>query len=636
MSAQPLAAPAAPRRAAGALRRPPAWTLAALLAVVYLIIAPQSPDLAAASYRSHLFSELGFTLWDNSWYAGHHLPAYSLLAPALGAAIGPALLAALSMVAATALFEVAIDGRFPPRAARAGAFFFAAGAGIALLSSRVPFDLGLALGLGAIVLAQRGRWGIALALAVLSSLASPVAGAFLALAALTWALCGPPRARPAALMIAALAPIALLALLFPEGGTQPFVGSAFWPALAGVAVIGLALPREERLLRVGALLYALVLIGCYLVPSAVGGNADRLGALAAGPLAVCALLDATPRWRHVLALVLVAPLFYWQVNAPVADFASTLSNPATSASYYEPLLAELRALGIGYGRRPARIEVVPTVDHWEARYVAHATMIARGWERQLDRYRNALFYEERPGTPSAARYRAWLSEQAVSYVALPDAPLDYSGKGEAALLRRPSVTGAGGFLREVWQLAPLAPVRGRRRDTARATAGAVDRARHAVLHAGRAGGRLLPRAAALHAVLGARARARLRLGNAGRMDESEHARARRGARGDLVRARARLRTRAALPVSHRLGCSPMLVRARLLQERVLPHGWLDALRQVSLFAACLPRLPLRARPGRGRGQRGLRARARPDLARAQRCTSSSSPRSRPGRRAATC
>jgi membrane-associated phospholipid phosphatase len=29
----------------------------------------------------------------------------------------------------------------------------------------------------------------------------------------------------------------------------------------------------------------------------------------------------------------------------------------------------------------------------------------------------------------------------------------------------------------------------------------------------------------------------------------------------------------------------MVARARLLQERVLPHGWLDALRQVSLFVA---------------------------------------------------
>ncbi len=29
----------------------------------------------------------------------------------------------------------------------------------------------------------------------------------------------------------------------------------------------------------------------------------------------------------------------------------------------------------------------------------------------------------------------------------------------------------------------------------------------------------------------------------------------------------------------------MVARARVLQARVLPHGWLDALRQISLFAA---------------------------------------------------
>ena len=37
------------------------------------------------------------------------------------------------------------------------------------------------------------------------------------------------------------------------------------------------------MLRIGALLYALALTGSYLMPTAVGGNADRLGALVAGP-----------------------------------------------------------------------------------------------------------------------------------------------------------------------------------------------------------------------------------------------------------------------------------------------------------------------------------------------------------------
>lgn len=435
---------------AGTLRLPPAWALTAALGVVYLILAPQSPDLAAASYRSSLFSTAGFTLWDNSWYSGHHLLAYSVLAPALGALIGPRLLAAISMTIATALFARLIDGRFPASAARIAAYFFALGASVALLSSRVPFDLGLAVGLGAALLAQRERLVAAFALSVLTALASPVAGAFLALAFLAWALAGPRRVWPGALTLAALAPIALLTLAFPEGGAQPFAASAFYPALVGVLVVGVLIPSEQRVLRIGAGLYAVALTGSYVLPTAVGGNADRLGALVAGPVAACVLAGVS-RERRRLLIVLAPFLFYWQANAPVADYASTLNNPSVNASFYAPLLGELRALGVGYGARPARIEVVATADHWEARYVAPHVMIARGWERQLDTYRNGLFYEEsKPLT--AARYRAWLARNAISYVALPDAPLDYSSGAEARLLRR---GGAGGipYLREVWRSA---------------------------------------------------------------------------------------------------------------------------------------------------------------------------------------
>jgi hypothetical protein len=433
-----------PRQLAG---RIPAWAITAAFAVVYLIIAPASPDLAAASYRSNLFSRVGLTLWDNSWYGGHHLLAYSLLAPGLGALIGPQPLAAISMILATALFALAIDGRFPARATRTAAIFFALGASVALLSSRVPFDLGLAAGFAALVLAQRNRLAAALALSVLTALASPVAGAFLALAFLAWALTGPRRAWPLALTVAALAPIAALAVAFPEGGTQPFVASAYFPDLLGVLVIGALTGAEQRLLRIGTVLYALALTGSYLLPTAVGGNADRLGALIGGPLAACLLVGGTNgRTRRRLFVVLAPLLFYWQANAPVADFASTLSNRSVNASYYAPLLGELHSLRVGYGARPARIEVVATADHWEARYVAPHVMIARGWERQLDLQRNDLFYDEsQPLT--AGRYHAWLSANAISYVALPDAPLDYSAKAEARLLRRAQPP----YLREVWR-----------------------------------------------------------------------------------------------------------------------------------------------------------------------------------------
>jgi len=429
-------------------RLPPAWTITAILAVAYLIIAPASPDLAAASYRSDLFARVGFSLWDNSWYGGHHLPAYSMLAPALGALIGPRLVAALSMTLAAALFPALLAGRFPARAVRLASLWLAFGAGVSLLSSRVPFDLGLAIGLGALLAARRGRLWAALALSVLCALASPVAGAFLALAFLAWGLAGPARAWPAALTIAALAPIGLLALAFPEGGSQPFVASAFFPDLVGALVVLALIPVEQRALRIGAALYALALTGSYVLSTAVGGNSDRLGSLFAGPVAALVLGAGAPSARRRRALLVLAPfLLYWQVNAPVADFASTISNPTVEASYYAPLLGELRVLGIGYSGRPARIEAVPTGDHWEARWLAPRVMLARGWERQLDQYRDGLFYDEGESTPlSARRYRSWLSENAISYVALPEGTVDYAAVREARLLRGSLPP----YLREIW------------------------------------------------------------------------------------------------------------------------------------------------------------------------------------------
>jgi len=477
-----VSAPAAsPPRARGARavvgRAPiPAWTLTAAFALLYVIVAPLSTDLAAAGYRSDEFSRAGFTLWDNGWYGGHHVLAYSVLAPALSALLSPQLLAALSMTAATALFAALIDGCFAARATRIASFWFALGAASGLLSNRVPFELGVAVGLAALLVAQStvgGRirsWAgasVALVLAFVCALASPIAGAFLALAALAWALTngrpvrdgstarastqlGPARRSAApwlalGIAAAALVPIAMLAIAFPEGGSEPFVASAFYPVLAVVLLIAAAIPREQRLLRTGVLLYALTLIGAYVVPSAVGGNADRLGALLAGPLLVCALAGHASR-RRVWALIVLAPLLlYWQLRAPISDYASAASDPAAPSSYYAPLLSELRRLQIGYGAMPTRIEVVPTRNHMEARWVAEHVAIARGWERQLDIDRNGIFYEHGKQL-DASRYRAWLSQNAISYVALPDAPLDYSARGEARV-----IGAAPSYLREVWR-----------------------------------------------------------------------------------------------------------------------------------------------------------------------------------------
>ena len=195
------------------------------------------------------------------------------------------------------------------------------------------------------------------------------------------------------------------------------------------------MPAEHRTLRTGAALAALACLGAFLVPTAVGGNAARLGALFTGPLLVCVPLRGA---RRTAVLATVPLLLYWQLMPPVRDFSLSAGDPSTQTSYYAPLLAEL-------GRRPlGRVEVPTTRSHWEARDLAdRGVPLARGWQRQLDRQRNALFYV---GRLTAAGYRGWLRDNAVRWVALPDVPLDDSARQEAALLR----AGVPG-VRQVWR-----------------------------------------------------------------------------------------------------------------------------------------------------------------------------------------
>lgn len=444
------------------------WVLALVvtvpLATVYLVLEPASGDLAAATYRGDLFARAGFMLWDNGWYGGHYLPGYSLLAPVLGALMGERLLLALCAIAAAGLFGLLAQRTFQRTGARVAGASFALGVCVGLLSGRVAYGLGITVGLLALLVLIRGWTAAALALAVLTSLASPVAGAFLALVGLTYALAAlpgvhdgqrrggragwRPRTRGLALAGAALAPIVALAVVFPEGGWEPFAPSLFWPALAGVALIALALPRTglalapgtRRMLAWGAWLYALALASAFVLRTPVGSNAARLGALLAAPLAAGVL------WEHQrLVLALLAPaLLYWQLGAPINDFAALAGNPSVNASYYAPLAGELTRLTDG---RPLRVEVPLTEAHWESVYLPEHPLIllARGWERQLDTRYAALFY--RPGLTASA-YRSWLDQNAVSYVALPDVPLDSAGMREGRLIARGLP-----YLGEVWHSA---------------------------------------------------------------------------------------------------------------------------------------------------------------------------------------
>jgi hypothetical protein len=421
----------------------PSVLLAAAIGVAYLVVAPESRDLAAAVFRADLFSRAGFVVVNDAWYGGHHVPAYSLLMPPLGSWLGPRLAMAIAVVAAAGLFAEIAHRAFPPRGAQIGSLWFAAAVAAQLFTGRVTFLLGLPLALGAVLALQRDRPRLAILLALATGFTGPVDAAFLALAGASVAIAAPrgpaatrtggslhggsPALLGIAVAVASAGPVLILMLLFPEGGTEPFVGSAFWPAFLSLLVFAVLLPAEQRVLRVGVLLYALTVAACFVIPSAVGGNITRLAALAGGPLFACA------NWqrRRGLLVLLVLPFVYWQLMPAVRDVAITHDDPSTEAAYYAPLIAELDRLG---PMDSIRIEVPFTRSHWEGARLAPHVALARGWERQLDRQRNALFYDDEPLT--AARYTAWLHENAVSYVAVPDAILDISATDEARLIRQ--------------------------------------------------------------------------------------------------------------------------------------------------------------------------------------------------------
>src|SRR5438270_3550072 len=87
------------------LKRLAPTAIAAAFAAAYVIASPPSLDLAAHLLRAKLFTAEGFGIWDNWWYAGHHVPGYSVLFPPIAALLTPQVAGSLAAVATAALFE---------------------------------------------------------------------------------------------------------------------------------------------------------------------------------------------------------------------------------------------------------------------------------------------------------------------------------------------------------------------------------------------------------------------------------------------------------------------------------------------------------------------------------------------------
>jgi hypothetical protein len=419
--------------AASAARGAAGIALAAAGAIAYLIAQPSSLDLAAQAFRADLFDAHGFAIWNDYWYAGHYLLTYSVLFPPLGALLGVRVVGALAAVATAVLFASLVRHRYGDRAWLATLWLGAATVTM-LMANRLTFALGAAIGLGALLAVQRGRLAIAAVLAALSGLGSPVAAIFVALAGAALAVTGRRRAG-AILIVASIAPIAILGLAFPTGGYFPFVFSAFIPVPIFAAAALFLLPREERVLRAGVVLYAVLCLVLFVFHTQIGANAARLGSLFGGPVLALGLAGRRPVALAVCAL----PLLYWQWSAPVRDLAAGWAEPSVTAAYYEPLIAELDRVT---GGKPVRIEIPPTRNRFEADYVAPRFALARGWLRQSESDDFDLFTGD---NLTADSYRAWLQDHGVSYVALADADPDYLAKDEDRLIEDGLP-----YLRPVW------------------------------------------------------------------------------------------------------------------------------------------------------------------------------------------
>jgi hypothetical protein len=422
------------------LRRIDPWHVAPVaaaiaLAIVYLVWEPRTVDLAAHTFRADLFGEEGFTIWNGQWYGGHHTPAYSILSPPLAWLLGPPLALAVAAVASAALFPPLARRAFGDEQARWGSLWFGIGTGTLLFTARLPFALGVAFGLAALLALQRRRYAWAIVFAALCPLGSPVAGLFLAMAGVAVALAAKgdrtQRYEGLAIAVAAFMPPLFLAWAFPEGGWAPFPFTAYLPIPGFALACLIVLPREQRALRWGAVLYGVGATVALLIETPMGGNAVRLGALFGGPVLLCALWGR-PIMRRVWAVPFLAvgfaALAFWQWSPAVRDVIKYIEDPAAKSDYFEPLRQFLYTLP-----DQRRVEIPFTRSHWEGAEVATTVPLARGWLRQLDTGLHPIFYK---GEISELTYASWLADNAVRYVALPSAKPDKSSYRERALIEQ--------------------------------------------------------------------------------------------------------------------------------------------------------------------------------------------------------
>ncbi|MFE9919099.1 hypothetical protein ACFYPG_28470 [Micromonospora sp. NPDC005553] len=469
---------------------------AVVLGALWLALPLMGSDLAAQVARADFFAAHGITPVDLRWYGGVQQFGYSLVSQPVMALLGVRVTGALALVASAAALAALLTRSEVPRPLLGSLVGVVTLTGN-LVSGRVTYALGVAFGLAALLPLTLGhsdaytgqgrtdgrtllRLGLGAAGALLASATSPVAGLFVGLAGVALLL-SRRYADGLALGVAAAVPLAATALLFGDGGWMNISRNDTLRAVVTSLVVAALV--TYRPVRFAALLSAAGVLAAALVHTPVGLNATRLVTMFALP--VLAAVAGPPAWlttrmahrsaalaapsvgtrraRLLGGVGLVALLMavcVWQPPVVPADLRS-IGDPTSAQGYYAPLRAFLSEQ-----RLTGRVEVPPTRNYWEAARLGEVPL-ARGWLRQADIERNPLFFTTVPGASGTgvpltpASYRAWLNENAVQYVALPDAPLSWVGRAEAELIKNglPYLTPVwSGPHWQVWAVADPTPL----------------------------------------------------------------------------------------------------------------------------------------------------------------------------------
>src|SRR3954471_18019760 len=263
-------------------RRMLTWFVPAVGLALYLILVLPVPDFAAQATRAAIFDKLGTVSWGPGWSGGLEPPTYSVIAPGLMATIGVATTGALaSAVCMWAAHQLLRDSSRP----RAASVVFAASVLLNLFGGRITFLVGLAPAMLAVLaLVRRHPWLAGIG-TVVSVLGSPLAGLFTGIVAAAVLIADPSRRREAlATGVATAGSLGALAMLFHNPGVMGSPPGQMFLALLGLPLVVMAC--RERTIRIGAVLIAIGLVACMIVPNSVGLNLTRMVWLLAAPLIV--------------------------------------------------------------------------------------------------------------------------------------------------------------------------------------------------------------------------------------------------------------------------------------------------------------------------------------------------------------